>query len=372
MNRWTILPLLLVLCGAAPPVAQKRPARLSNDDLRAILDKARKKHGVPALGAAVVSSKGLQALAVTGTRKRGARAPVQKTDRFHLGSDTKAMTATLIAILVQKKVLSYDLTLGKAFPELAKTMSAELRDVTLQQLLSHRSGLKANLDWEAISTRLPIREQREKAAAQALTSKPANKPGTKFLYSNLGYVVAAVMAERATKQSWEDLLAKYLAGPLKMTTLGHGAMGHRGKLDQPLQHDEDGQPVEPGPEADNPPVMGPAGNVHCSLADWARFVADQLRGAAGKDGLLSPAAYRNLHEPANKGEEATPGGWKYLRGPGGSALTHDGSNKANYCTALLVPKLDLAVLVVCNQGPPKGQKAAIEGREEILIRLLKR
>jgi CubicO group peptidase (beta-lactamase class C family) len=356
---------------AGLPVDPKAKVALSKDDLRTVLEEVRKKHDLPALGAAVVSSKGVQVLAVTGVRKRGSDVAVKDDDRFHLGSDTKALTATLIAVLVQKKLLRYDQTMAQAFPELAKKMPAELRKATLLQLLTHRAGLKANLDWWSLSGKLPIRQQRAKAVERGLTEKLEHKPGEKFLYSNLGYVVAAAMAERATKQSWEELLAKHLAKPLKMTTLGHGPMGTKGKIDQPLQHNEDGKPVEPGPMADNPAVMGPSGNVHCSLGDWARFVADQLKGAAGQDGLLPAAAYRRLHEPAEKGETYTPGGWIYVPAPSGAMLAHDGSNTMNYCTALVMPKRDLAVLVVCNQGIEKAGKAVHAVQKEVLDRLSK-
>jgi CubicO group peptidase (beta-lactamase class C family) len=370
MLRWTFS-LLALLFLAAPVLAQKAPAKLSKDDLRALLEKHRKKYDMPALGAAVVSSKGLQVLAVTGVRKRGTDVAVQEGDCFHLGSDTKAMTATLIALLVQKKQLSYDQTLGKSFPELAEKMPAELRPATLLHLLTHRAGLKANLPWWFLASKLPIREQRQKAVEMGLKTKPESKPGDKYHYSNLGYVVAAVMAERATKQSWEELLAQHVAKPLKLTTLGHGAMGSKDKIDQPWPHNDKGKPVEPGPMADNPPVMGPAGNVHCSLEDWARFIADQLKGAAGKDGLLKAQAYRKLFEPANKGENYTPGGFLYISAPRGAVLMHAGSNTMNYCEAVLVPRLDLAILVVCNQGGDKAEEASQAAREAVLRWVLK-
>jgi CubicO group peptidase (beta-lactamase class C family) len=382
MDRWTLALLIAGLVGG-PANAQKKIAKVSKEDIRAILEKALKKHGVPALGAAVVTSKGLQVLAVAGVRKKGSNVAVQEADLFHLGSDTKALTATLVAVLVRQKKLSYDLTLAKGFPDLAPKMPAELRGVTLTQLLTHRSGLPGSFDWWQFSAKDPLRKQRAAAVEKLLTSKPKYRPGSTYLYSNAGYVVVGALAERATGQSWEDLLEKHLAKPLKMTTLGHGAAGTKGRIDQPLPHGEDGQPVELGKLADNPPVMGPAGRVHCSLADWARFVADQLNGAAGKDGLLSAADYKRLHEPAVWGEAYTPGGWihvstllswMYASSPRGPILMHDGNNKMNYCHALLVPGRDVAVLVVCNQGDDRGNKAlkaTYQVREELMKRLLK-
>ncbi len=382
MHHWT-LALLVAGLVAGPAQAQKKPALLTRQDVRAILEKARKKHGLPALGAAVVTSKGLQVLAVAGVRKKGSDVTVQETDRFHLGSDTKALTATLIAVLVRHKKLRYDLTLAKGFPDLAGRMPAELRGVTLAQLLTHRSGLRGNLDWWQFSEKDPVPKQRRAAVQKLLTRKPKYKPGSTFHYSNAGYVVAGALAERATGEPWEALLWKHVAKPLKMTTLGFGAAGTKGKIDQPLPHREDGTPVELGKRADNPPVMGPAGRVHCSLADWARFIADQLKGAAGKDGLLPAADCKRLHQPAGWGETYTPGGWLYVptllswmyaSSPRRPVLSHDGNNTMNYAHALLVPGRDLAVLVVCNQGDDEGdrvQRATHQVREELMKRLLK-
>jgi CubicO group peptidase (beta-lactamase class C family) len=352
---------------AAPASAQKEP-KISKDDLRVLLEKVRDKHDVPALGAAVVTSRGLKQLAVVGVRKRGDETKAEEDDLFHLGSDTKAMTATLVAVLAQKKQIVYHRTLAESFPELAEKMPAPLRQVTLTQLLTHHAGLPANLEWFTIPGKGMV-AKREEAVRQLLDATPAAKPGEKFVYSNAGYVAVGAVLERAMKKPWEELLVEHVTGPLKMTSVGFGAAGTKGKVDQPLGHDRRGNPVEPGPFADNAPVLGPAGRVHCSLADWARFAADQLHGAQGKPGLLTSQAYRKLHEPAKEGQKYVPGGWLYRKSDDDVELAHDGSNTFNYATAVLLPKKDLAVLVVCNQGPPKGQKAVQAAREAILAKL---
>ena len=78
-----------------------------------------------------------------------------------------------------------------------------------------------------------------------------------------------------------------LFGPLGMTSAGFGAPGEPadarrspGDTAAPSRG-----PVEPGPNADNPPAIGPAGTVHASLADWAKYAALHLRGAQGRDRL---------------------------------------------------------------------------------------
>lgn len=347
------------------------PYHVDENTLQSELDEARKTHDVPALGAAIVSSKGLQTLAVAGVRKKGSDVKVTKDDRFHLGSDTKAMTATLIAALIHQKLLSWDDTLEKAFPGLAKKMHDDYKPVTLELLLRHRGGLPANLPegWESISRKDPLRKQRSDVAARTLTRKPFVAPDTEFTYSNVGYVLAGALAERAGKATWEDLMRKHLFTPLKMSTAGFGAPGTKGKVDQPWSHDSAGKPTEPGPNSDNEPVMGPAGRVHCSLGDWAKFVADHLAGANGKDGLLPAAAYAKLHE-AVKEENYSPGGWLSFRGPNGLLLTHDGSNTRNYATLFVFPKRDVAILVVCNQGGDAGKKATHQVRDRLRKQLV--
>jgi CubicO group peptidase (beta-lactamase class C family) len=118
------------------------------------------------------------------------------------------------------------------------------------------------------------------ALKAASAAKLDSEPGTKYLYSNLGYVIAGAIAEKAADASWEELITRALFEPLGMESAGFGGAGTPGQIDEPWGHTADGRPVtENGPEADNPPVMGPAGRVQCTIADWAKFVADQLRGA---------------------------------------------------------------------------------------------
>ena len=241
---------------------------------------------------------GVALVDVVGVRKRGDDTKATVDDQFHIGSDTKAMTATLVALLVQDKKLSYDMTLEKALPDLAKKMHKDLPAVTLEQLLSHRAGLGAT---SPAAVEDPAQRARPRDAHRRRPGRPRGgarvAPGVKFAYSNLGYVVVGAVCERAGKDDWESLLKKHVFTPLGMKSAGFGAAGTRGKIDQPLPHNEAGKPVEPGPGADNPPVFGPAGRVHCSLGDWGKFIADQLKGARGKKGLLPAAAYKKLQTP---------------------------------------------------------------------------
>jgi CubicO group peptidase (beta-lactamase class C family) len=366
----------LTLSPASPgPEDAKSP--VADKQINDLLEPLRKKHDLPALAAALVNRDGLIAVGAVGVRKRGTETPVTVNDAFHIGSDTKAMTATLVARLVEEGKLQWDTPLEKYFPDLADSMDPDLRKVTLVHLLTHHAGLPANFGIAerlgSLSKAEDVRKHRSAAVKKVLSEKLTNKPGEKFLYSNIGYVTAAVIAEQAADASWEDLMTERIFKPLGMKSAGFGAAGKPGQVDQPWPHRPDGKPVEPGPFADNPPLIGPAGRVHCSLPDWARFIADQLKGAAGERGLLEAATYKRLHTAPFRDKSYTPGGWGVIEGPLGTALGHDGSNTMNYATALLFPAKGVAVLVVTNQGGPggPGEKGCHEARKVLMPLLSK-
>ncbi len=334
------------------------------ENLSSLLDPILRKFELPALAGAIVTSKGLVAVGAVGVRKYGTNSPVTINDQFHLGSDTKAMTATLLATFVEEGKLTWSLTLEQAFPDLAPKMDSAYRKVTLEQLLAHRSGFPED-SWPRGKTFTDMhnipgtpREQRAAYVAMILAEPPANSPGSVYLYSNRNYAVAGTITEKIGNDSWENLMQKRIFDPLDMKTCGFGAMGTQGisdpaKIDQPWQHKlllTWHRPIEPGRLADNPPVIAPAGAVHCSIIDWGKFVTAHLRGEQGEPGILKPETFRRLHTPSFGGDYAF--GWLVVDRPwaGGRALNHAGSNTQNYAIVWMAPAKDFAVLVATNQG----------------------
>src|SRR5690606_3654788 len=108
----------------------------------------------PALAGAIVDLEGNTTLGATGTRRAGHEEPVTTGDLWHLGSCTKAMTATLIARLVERGDLEWTTTLADAFPDFALSMHPDWREVTIEQLLANRGGAPANLDADGLWGRL--------------------------------------------------------------------------------------------------------------------------------------------------------------------------------------------------------------------------
>ena len=330
---------------------QGSDAGVGDRELIHILAGVRRKYDIPAMAAAVLTGQGLQKIAAIGTRKYGTDVPVTLYDLWHLGSDTKIMTSTIVAHLVEQRKLAWTLTAQEVFTDLVSGFNPEARNITVLQLLSHVAGLPANVDYDAIDRSIPVHAQRIEAVKMGLHYKPLSAPGTQYLYSNLGYIVVGAMIEDVLDIDWETAMAQYVFTPLKMSSAGFGGLGTAGNIDQPWGHGQTNTPNDlSGPEADNPPVMGPAGRVHCTIQDWALYISDQLRGARGDSALLKPESYQML-QSTHFGEEYGLG-WGVLNRDwaGGKALMHAGSNGMYLSLAWVAPAKNFAILVCANEG----------------------
>jgi CubicO group peptidase (beta-lactamase class C family) len=322
---------------------------------RVALEAIRKKYDLPALAATtVVSGKPTEVFTV-GVRRYGATDPALPTDAFHLGSDTKAMTATLIGVLMDQGKLTPQTTLSQLFPEQQKTT---WRNITVEQLLQHKAGLTALepagkdiIYLDKLSG--PIQKIRLRYLKERLATPPDATLG-KFEYSNAGYTILGIIAERVSGGTdYETLLAKLVFAPLGMTNFGFGPPP---KL---VQHFPGKPPVPLPPNAlqDNPALMAPAGRANMPLGDWAKFIAAH---ATEDQKLLKPATWKYLHTPPAGGDYTS--GWICTPRPwaNGLALTHSGSNTMNFATTWLAPKRGLGVLVATNVGGDEATRACNE------------
>jgi CubicO group peptidase (beta-lactamase class C family) len=356
-NEWKAAGYLITPGAAGSETAARYPSA-GDQAVVSVLKPIRQKYDVPAMAAAVVTSAGVKWVGVVGVRKRGTEIPAALNDLWHLGSDTKAMTSTLIARVVEQGQLKWDTTLAEAFPDDAASIHADYQKVTLLQLLSHRAGLPENLNL-ARYIGDDVRALRLRAAREELSKKPKYAPGETYKYSNAGYIIAGAMVEKALGKSWEQSISSEIFAPLQMNSAGFGGTGTPGEIDQPWPHTGDGRPTAAnGPQVDNLPVMGPAGRVHCSIQDWAKFIQDQLRGARGEKALLKPEAYQTMHTPRFGGDYAA--GWISVNRSwgGGKVLNHAGDNTMNFATVWIAPKRDFAILICVNQSGQAAARAA--------------
>jgi CubicO group peptidase (beta-lactamase class C family) len=364
---------LAIMASAVVPIWGAQPQSLDR-----MLDPYLKEFGLPALAAAVFQNGSIVACGAVGTRRAGTQIPVTLNDRFHIGSDSKAFTSTLAGQFVQEGKLRWDSTPADVFPELKAEMNAEFARVSLEQLLSHSSGLSdktlvdlINRSYQQDGNMNDVRYWMVKETA----AKPLDHArGSRFDYSNLGYVIAGAMLERVGHESWEELVEERIFKPMHLKTAGFGPQASLGKVDAPLGHmlvNGKANAMLAGPNGDNPLILGPAGTIHMSVLDFAKWVSwNAGEGKRGPD-LVSAEVLKKIHTPfisTGVREGAAPGtpktggyalGWGSVQESWAPApsVTHTGSNNMNLATAMFWPGKDFGFVMMTNVGGQPSDKA---------------
>ncbi len=335
------------------------PAGASLTDLVTDL---RQEHKLVGLAAMVMVDGKVVASAAHGERKKGSGVSLELGDRWHLGSISKSITATMIARLVETGQMQWTDTVGERFPDAA--IHEDWKPVTLQQLLTHTSGAPANFSL-GVRLKKPAlgpecTRERRNAVIDVMAEKPAHPPGEKFAYSNVGYTIAGAMAETATGVSWEDLVKREIFEPLELTGAGFGPpkspsetldqpRGHRGTLDWKTSASD---------EQDNTPIIGPAGTVHMTLNDLCTYATEHLRGELGTGKLLAAETYKRLHTPKLHDYAC---GWVVKQPTHEIPCTvywHNGSNTMWYALVVFIPGKNMVVAVTSNDGDIKQAESA--------------
>ncbi len=327
-------------------------ARLDADVAAAVADGAS-----PGFAMAHVSPDREVTVAVGGQRSHDDATPLGTDAPFHLGSDTKAMTAVLLGTFAEDGRLDLDAPLSSLFPEAA--LAEPTASVTLRDVLSHRAGLSDDtLDLEALHAASDVPAARADAVLAAL--RTAGAPGT-FEYANVGYMLAGTVAERLGGAPWEQLVAERVFAPLGMDC-GFGAPTD---ADAPLGHQADGTVVPADdPGADNPAALGPAGTVHCPMTSWAAFATAVLDGLEGRDSaVLGAAAAADLFA----GDQDYLAGWSLIEEEGQHIWAHDGSNTLWYARALLLVERDEVLLIAANTGEQSAVDAMDRATETFVV-----
>jgi len=326
------------------------PPRQGNREITERLKPILLKHDLPALGAAIIHAPGEITTGVVGVRRAGGNDPVTLEDLWHIGSCGKAMHATLMGKLVELGKIRWETRVEEVFPKLAPSLKGGLGKVTLEQLLSHHGGLERDANYRQLSGSGTPVEQRLRALKWAGSRELVHRPGTRYSYSNLGYVISGAILEKVTGRPYEESMRAWLFLPMKMTSAVFESPGVARKKNVPWSHDKRGRPVkESSPGRYDPPSLRPAGCIRCTLRDWGKFILHHLLGEEGKSGYLKAGTYRRLHTPLYGGEYAL--GWMVLQRDwgGGTVLQHTGSNTVNYANVWIAPRRGFAILVCTNR-----------------------
>lgn len=346
--------------SAASPILSVSPqaASAEQSELEYLVSGILARKKIPGLVVAVVTKSGVESIAVAGIRQQGKSDLITVADRMHLGSCTKAFTATLCAALVSDGKLKWSSTIGELLGSDVPAMHAEWKSVTIEELLRHRSGAPSAPPPEVWKTAFactdPPRDCRTAFVHSILSNATAQVRGT-FAYSNQGYAIVGRMIEIASGKDYESLLAERVLVPLTIKDFGFGIPSKKDP-NSPSGHTEDATPRD----MDNPTAIASAGTLHMPVGEWAKFIAFHLGAKppaelAGVADELSHLHARGDIEPF----EAL--GWMTAeRGWGGKVLTHSGSNTLWHCVAWLSPEKGFAVLAACNQGGDAAAKACDE------------
>lgn len=342
----------------------------SDDSLSDKLNSIRSSYSIPGMAAYYSKDGIIIQTAATGIRKFGDETPILTTDKFHLGSITKSMTATLLATFFEEGKINWTSTLEELLPNLE--IHPKLKKVTLEMILAHRSGLDRGLGrfaeqinklMSTIDTsKISLSEERGLIISVVLKNSPAFESGDEFSYSNNSYVLIGHILEKISGRSWETLIQERLFAPLDMKSCGFGSPvnSKSESPDQPWGHSYDGKGEIQSTPTDNNPIWGPAGTVHCSIQDLNKFLSMHIKGFNGIDSVIKATTFKKLHT-SYPGQTYTYGGWfrlekKWANGP---VLTHSGTNEKNMAYVWLAPQKDTSYFGFANLG---GDQKDVNGK----------
>src|SRR5579871_5492348 len=273
-------------------------------DLGPTLEQLRRRCGVPAVGAIVVATDRVIARGVAGFRRMGEPGAVSTDAHWQLGSLTKNFGGTLTAVLVERGKLSWDATIRQIYPEHVSVMAPNVPDITIRQLMTHRSGMvhPDPFEWtggpEINGPGLTLMQRRQRAIPTALRQPLLFMPGSRFSYSNRGYIVLAAICEKVTGQSYETLIANEIARPLGFGPIKFGEPALDDPAHEPWPHVAEGpgwKPVAPAArDWYGYHVANPAGGLSLTLDQCGLWMQAHLRGEQA-GGIVSPAMFKTLH-----------------------------------------------------------------------------
>ena len=352
---------LLSACGGGdgsnnnPPPVLAPPAPVAKSwtaaGLQVEIDRVRSAGNMPGLAMVVVEN-GVITTVASGNRSAVGAVPLATSDPFQVGSQTKAVTGMLVARLVEKKQLRWDSNLAELFPAWSATMHPTLRTATVEQLLRHRSGIKRDLDeGDAVQLRPlatgELTADRATTALHVLRQAPTSTPNQAYRYSNLGYMLLGMIAEKAGGATYEQLMAREVFAPLQVVA-GFGFPGDAG-ASQPLGHVAQGAGWTPttlsGEERYVTDLMLPAGGLMLSAPEYGKLLRAQLEGLKGQSTYLDSETFKLIHTPV----DGYGFGWAVTDDATlGRNSAHAGSWGTYYVFAIVVPGANRAVAIMCN------------------------
>jgi CubicO group peptidase (beta-lactamase class C family) len=347
---------LLVVCGSSLHAQKAR----GGPDLRAFdvyVAQAVRDWRVPGLAIAVVKDDSVVFAKGYGVLDVGKPERVTEHTRFAIGSTTKAMTAAAIGMLVDEGKLRFDDRVIDIIPELVLYDPYATRELTIRDLLTHRSGLGGtDLLWAF--GEMPFDDMMRRLRHV----RPTSSFRSQWSYQNVIYAIGGEIIARVSGMSWAEFTRSRIFAPLGMTESVALVSEVRGLPNVATPHDIIRDTVRAVPMRSTDGVAS-AGSIYSSVADmakWMRFMLDSGR-VAGKQ-LLKPATFSELVTPQIRAAQSTypalmlskPHGFSYALGwfvqdyQGDVVWMHTGSINGMIALIGLLPDRRTGVYVLAN------------------------
>ena len=344
-----------------------------NRALEKQLDSLRIKLNIPAIAYGVIRNDSIIVQNVIGYRNIETKERAQIGDLFHIGSNTKSFTAFLSGKIVESGRISWSTKFFDLFPEMKGGSNPEYFNITLEQLLCHKARLipfKENsevypiTDYEKnLKENLSLQEKRYYFIKQVLKYDPIPIfEHTSDRYSNAGYIAAALMLEKSTGKTWEQMISE-ISNNLKLNIhIGwpdsddpHQPQGHINPAKWHLDMDKD---LIPLPSAlkkyhyfnQYSLLCSPSGNLSITTAGFLEFLQLHIEGLNGKDNYLKSETYKHLMASY---PEYSFGWWNEIFN-NQFDYSHRGSMGTFYSFVCIVPKINTGIVVMINSWDENG------------------
>lgn len=357
-----LAPVLLALLAASFAPAQTAPAG-APQDLDAFAARVLKEFEVPGLAVAIVKDGKVVLAKGYGVRKLGEATPVDENTLFGIASNTKAFTAAALSMLVDEGKISWDDAVTKHLPAFQLYDPYVTREMTIRDLLTHRSGLglgAGDLLWWP-----PTDYSREEIIRRFRYVKPATSFRSRYAYDNVLYMVAGQVVAAVTGKTWDDFIKERIFTPLGMTTSNTSVAALTASRDAATPHARaEGRlkAITPLPLEN----VGPAGAINSSVAEMSKWVIAQLNHGLIGEGLrlfseqrsrdmwsaqtITPLGDPPPHLAALRANFSAYGlGWGLTEYRGLKIVSHTGGLLGFVSRVTLVPDLNLGIVVLTNQ-----------------------
>lgn len=313
----------------------------------------------PGLALAVVKNDSVIFAKGYGVRKKGETAPVTPKTIFAIASTTKAMTAACLGMLVDEGKMKWDDPVTKYLPWFQLSDPFVTRELTVRDLLCHRSGLaRGDVLWYLSPY------SREEVLRRVRFLKPAWSFRSRYGYQNIMFLAAGEMVPSVTSKSWDDFITERLFKPLGMTRTNTSVKFLAGVDDVATPHDRIDSVMQPvrWPNFDN---VGSAGAVNSCVEDMAQWVRMNLgNGMYRGNKILSADVIKEIQTPQTiirldsldqvlrpSNHFAAYGfGWSLRDYLGRKLIQHDGALDGMRARVVLIPEEKLGFVILMNSS----------------------